>query len=306
MGQCRDMARPRTPLRLLAPALVVLLGGLVLAACSGDDDGGAPAATTPPTTAAPTTVAPTTAPTTVPPAPVAELTEEVAVAAAYRQGLARVDDGWIFSTRLSLYRVDESLARTVENLEAIPADLAAQGYDHIGDVDVADGVLYVPLEQPDYALGEQLLLQYDAATLEPLDTPPLALPLAHFAFVAVDDGVVWTMSDFDDDDTVLRFDLESGEALEPIVLSRRLQRVQGGDVADGFLWLSADDEGDGLYRVDPASGTVDRIGALSRPDGEGEGIDATDLPSGQLHAVSVDVDVAPVWFQHFALRPAGG
>jgi hypothetical protein len=35
--------------------------------------------------------------------------------------------------------------------------------------------------------------------------------------------------------------------------------------------------------------------------GEGEGIDATKLPSGRLHAMVVDPTRTPVWLGHFAV-----
>jgi hypothetical protein len=237
---------------------------------------------------------------TAAPPPTAVLTEEVGVDAAFRQGVARTDDGWIFSVNQGLYRTDDALSRLVENDAAIPADLLAEGYDHLGDPDIADGILFVPLEQPDKERMEQRMIWYDAETLEPLDSAPV--PQAHAAWVSVDDGVAYSMNEFDGDDAVTRYDVETWEPLEPIVLSQSVDRIQGGDVADGYLWLSADDETDGLYRVDLDTGQVDAVGALGHPDGEGEGIDATDLPSGQLHALSIDVSLVPVWFEHFRLE----
>jgi hypothetical protein len=228
------------------------------------------------------------------------LTEEAAVGAAYRPGVARAEGGWLFSTNQALYVTEDvTLERVVENTAAIPPDLMAQGFDHIGDADIADGVLYAPLEQGDYTRLRQLMLEYDPATLEFVRAAEVAQ--AHNSWVSVDDGVAYSMSDFDGDDVLLRYDADSWATLEPLALSEAVARVQGGDVLDGFLWLSTDDPVDGIYRVDLTTGQVDRVGALSHPDGEGEGIDATDLPSGQLHAVSIDVALAPVWFQHFRL-----
>ena len=48
---------------------------------------------------------------------------------------------------------------------AIPSKWKARGYDHIGDIDVVDNVVYAPLEQPDYTIGKQAMLTYDATTL---------------------------------------------------------------------------------------------------------------------------------------------
>ena len=69
---------------------------------------------------------------------------------AYRQGLARVDTGWIFSFNDGLFITDDALQQTSSRVPAIPPEWRARGFDHIGDIDVANGVLYAPLEQPDY------------------------------------------------------------------------------------------------------------------------------------------------------------
>ena len=51
---------------------------------------------------------------------------------------------------------DEHLRVVVTQVPAIPPDLRARGYDHVGDIDVVAGVVYAPLEQPHYELGQQV------------------------------------------------------------------------------------------------------------------------------------------------------
>ena len=70
--------------------------------------------------------------------------------------------------------------------------------------------------------------------------------------------------------------------------------MQGADIRDGAVWLSTDDATDGVYRVDLASGKVSPLGSIGHVDGEGEGIDASPLPQGDLHVLSLDVKVVPV------------
>lgn len=229
----------------------------------------------------------------------ATLTEEVEVSGAYRQGVARVDDGWIFSTNDGLFRVDEQLGQVAVAEPALPAELTDRAFDHIGDVDVAGDVLYAPVEQGDYGLNSQVMARYDAETLVFIDATDVAQ--AHNAWVAVDPDTMtaYSMSGFGDS-TILRYDIEAGWAsLEPLLLDTLLDRVQGGDLWGGFLWLATDNDIDGLYRVDLVTGVVVLIGALAHVDGEGEGIDATDLDSGLLHALSIDAELLPVYFQHF-------
>jgi hypothetical protein len=78
-------------------------------------------------------------------------------------------------------------------------------------------------------------------------------------------------------------------------MSRFVDRVQGGDVVGGAVWLSTDDDANGLYRVALPGGRVDALGSAGHVDGEGEGIDATKLASGRLHVLTIDVMVTPVW-----------
>lgn len=266
--------------------LVVLMAG---AGCSGSEGGSAQDGS------APATAAPTTTGTTVPPPPpTAVVVGEQVVDATFRQGVAKADDGWVFTTSFAMYRTDDALVRTAAVEAAIPPPLLAAGFDHLGDIDVVGDTVYVPLEQPDYEAGRQLMARYDLATLTYRDHVEVAQ--SHAAWVSVDPDTMtaWSMSGFSDDE-VLRYDVAAGWApLEPLRLDRMLDRVQGGDVRDGALWLSTDDATDGVYRVDLATGHVDALGSIGRIDGEAEGIDATPLAGGDLHVLTIDVAVVPI------------
>lgn len=302
----RSAARPRHPERDRGPSpgaydrpvtcrfillsAVLLVTGLSVVGCSSDES----------TTTTSTTREPTT---TTPPPSTAVPADEAEVANEYRQGLARLDDGWIFSADNALFRTDDTLVEQARLLPAIPPAWAQQGYDHIGDIDAADGILYAPLEVDDKERGEQAMARYDAATLELIDVTPV--PQHHASFVAVDpdSGIAYSQDRFGGD-TVLRYDVSGGgwEPLEPLALSMFVDRVQGGDVGDGALWLSTDDEQDGLYRVDLETGEVTALGSVGRIEGEAEGMEYAVLDSGSLHVLTIDAALRPVWFVHFDLR----
>jgi hypothetical protein len=272
-------------------AAVVLVAGLVGAtpgACGGDDgDDDEDAATT----------------TTAALAYRAEITGEHELDGNFRQGLGRHGDGWVIATNKTLYRTDGSFTQTAKADNAIPPDLVAQTYDHLGDPDVADGVLWVPIEQPSRSDG-QVIARYDPDTLAYVGSH--SVDQAHASFVAADGDVVYSMNEFDGDDAVLRYrwDGETLEPIEPLRMDRTLERVQGGDVADGALWLSTDDDRNGVYRVDLETGEVDDLGSAGRVEGEGEGIDATDLPSGLLHVLIADPEIVPMWVVDMAVTSA--
>jgi hypothetical protein len=101
-------------------------------------------------------------------------------------------------------------------------------------------------------------------------------------------------------DALLRYDVRKQWApLPPLTMSRFVDNVQGADVADGAVWLSTSDATNELFRVDLKTGQVDDLGSAGHVPGEGEGIDATKLESGELHVLTVDPALAPVWFGHF-------
>lgn len=270
---------------------------------------GAPATSAPGTSRPPGTAPGTTAPTTTAttgapsePVPTATMASDQAVEAAFRQGIAKTDAGWILSNDLTLFQTDDAFTVQAKNEQAIPEDMLAQGFDHIGDIDVVDGIIYAPLEQGDYDAMRQAMVRYDAATLAFIDL--VEVPQSHNAWVTVDPetNIAYSMSGFTDDE-VLRYDVADGwKPLAPIALDRTVERVQGGDVARGYLWLSTDDATNGVFRVDLASGAVVPLGTAGQIDGEGEGIDATQLPTGQLHVLVADPTVVPMWVVHLLVE----
>jgi len=224
----------------------------------------------------------------------AQVVRETEVGGFYRQGVARVQNGWIFSFNDGLFSTDDHFVQTQQLVPAIPAAWKAFGFNHIGDIDVQDGVLYAPLEQPDYSRGYQAMLTYDASTLA--YTGGRLIAQHQNSFVTVDGrGIAYSMDEFGGD-ALLRYDVRHDwRPLRPLAMSTFVDRVQGADIARDAAWLSTDDAIDGVYRVDLHTGAVAALGSIGHVDGEGEGIDATRLPDRtDLHVLSIDVKLLPV------------
>ena len=237
-------------------------------------------------------------------APEATLRRERRVDNAYRQGLARFGGGWIFSGTNGLWRTGDDLRLEESNRAAIPDDLRARGYNHIGDVDVAGTYLYAPLEQPDVERNEQVTARFNAKSLEFVDA--VTLKQHENAFVAVDarSGTAYSM-DRSGGAELLRYDLGGlrWRPLPPLPLDRRVENVQGADLGDGFAYLSTSDPRNTLYRVDLGSGEVIELGSAGPAGGEGEGIDVTPLATGRIHTLTIDVDEVSVRLGDFSAPP---
>jgi hypothetical protein len=235
---------------------------------------------------------------TLPPRPSraakAVVVRESTVGVLYRQGVARLGDEWVFSFNDGLFVTDDDFVQTKQLLPAIPPEWRARGFDHIGDIDVEGGVLYAALEQPDYSLGRQAMLTYDADTLAYTGGRDVAQH--HNSFVTVDAArhIAYSMDEFGGR-ALLRYDIRHDwRPLTPLQMSTTVDRVQGADLSGGAAWLSTDDMIDGVYRVDLRTGAVQALGSIGHVDGEGEGVDATRTRNGDLHVLSADVDVVPV------------
>jgi hypothetical protein len=230
---------------------------------------------------------------------------------AFNQGVARVDGGWIFSGTDSPIPGSDVLERTDDELNVvtvqplpIPVAYRNQGYDHVGDIDVEGGVLYVSFEQPDYSLGQQVTAWYDPTTLAFIDA--VELPQHENSFVTVDPSTMtaYTMDHFDGD-TLLRYDIQAGwQPLAPLQLTMTLHHTQGADIARGAVWISTSDDHNGVYRVDLQTGDTTSVGTLGHQGLEGEGIDATSLPSGAFHGMVNDPLGPFVYFGHYDLADA--
>ncbi len=267
--------------RLLVAVVVVV--AMVGAACTDGGDGDKTA-----------TMRRSTTKTTVPVDLSAHVVQETVVSPAYRQGIARVDGGWIFSLNTALFRTDDQLVETATVTTAIPSTYAQRGFNHVGDIDVVGDVLYAPFEQPDYSRGTQVMAWYDAQTMTFEDAVDVAQHQNSFVTVDPDTGIAYSMDKFGGR-ALLRYDTRrKWRRLAPLAMSVKVNRVQGGDVVDGAVWLSTDDATDGVYRVDLRTGRVVSLGSIGRVDGEGEGIDATPLPRGDLHVLTADVAIVPM------------
>jgi len=224
----------------------------------------------------------------------ARVASETVVSPLFRQGVARHGSGWVFSFNDGLYRTDAAFAITRQVQPAIPAVWKARGFDHIGDIDVVNNVVYAPLEQPDYSLGKQAMLTYDATTLAYRGGVEIAQHENSFVTVDPSTRVAYSMDRFGGR-ALTRYDTtRRWKPLAPLRMRRRVERVQGADVRGGAAWLSTDDAADRVYRVDLTTGAVQALGSIGHVDGEGEGIDATRTPKGDLHVLSIDVKGFPV------------
>lgn len=214
-------------------------------------------------------------------------------AAAQRsQGVTTDGQSFIFSWRLGLEKTDTAYNEQAANQIAIPILFAAQGSNHIGDIDFYNGKIYAPVEDSAH-YAKPMILLYDPGNLSHTGTAynlPQPLQTKGVPWVAVDGprGRVIT-AEWDPTPSLNFFDLNASLATAgSLTLSRTLGRIQGAKVYQGMLYAQADDTQKTTYKINLETGTVIDLFTLGRPDVEAEGLLLWPQGGALMHTLNTD------------------
>ncbi|MBC7513132.1 MAG: hypothetical protein H7234_01695 [Herminiimonas sp.] len=145
---------------------------------------------------------------------------------------------WFFSWRYGLEQTDADFRALQRNSplwrkSAIPAEIAARGGNHIGDIDQYDGKLYVPIEDaPNYR--RPVIAVFDAGSL------------AHTGeWESTQRLNVHRLSDFG--------------SLGYLQLQTPVDRLQGAKVNGAHLYAASDNAAKSVYRISRIDGNVEEI-----------------------------------------------
>ena len=246
--------------------------------------------------------------------------EKIVLDAAMHAGQGITTDGEYFYTSGSLTAFGvaglakwdaETFEQLQVNPKAIPEEYREQyKSDHIGGISYYNGKIYAAVENEpeDYSL----VITYDAANLQPIDTyemPNEYLPDGiPWCAVDADNGYLYC-SPFNETDYIVACDLETMKFSHIIELSENIYRIQGGEVYDGVLYLSNDDESndDSVLMVDIETGEVTELCTRSLPSlagNEAEGLTVYPMEDGSfIHILDYDKTIG-VYVRHYALTDA--
>lgn len=243
--------------------------------------------------------------------------EKMVLDAAMYAGQGITTDGEYYYTSGSLTALGiaglakwdaETFEQVAVNTKAIPQKyIDAHDTDHIGGISYYDGKIYAAVEND--AEDVNLVITYDCENLQPVDSYVVRTDL-------LTDGIPWCAVDaengylycspFGETDYIVACDLETMEFSHVIELSETVYRIQGGEVYDGILYLSNDDESnnDKILTVDLGTGEVDVLCTRSLPSAAGneaEGLTVYPMEDGTLiHVLDYDKTVG-VYVRHYAL-----
>lgn len=212
------------------------------------------------------------------------------------QGVTTDGEYFYFSGNFFLNKTDIATKETVvKNIMAIPPALLLQGCNHIGGISYYDGKIYAPIEDGS-AYQHPYIAIFDAATLKftgKYYAMPLELHDAGIPWCIVDGprGYLYTMEW--SNATVLNvFDLKDMSLVKTVPLSMPLDRIQGGDIYDGNLYLSMDVGTKSVYKLNPVTGQASLLFSRNvSAECEAESMTVLATPEGPLFCV---MDIGPM------------
>lgn len=221
------------------------------------------------------------------------------------QGVTTDGTNWIFTWQEGFQVTDQDYNVLVQNNLAIPAQLLAEGIDHIGDGDYANGHIYAGTEDETSPPSKPTIQEFNGQ----LGQTDLDF-VQDFPLSATDliDGCPWVGADgtsgrlytsqYHDASVIYVYDMSTGAALTPIPLTTVIHSVQGGKVFEGSLYASVNDGNADIFKIDLATGVVTFLFGLG-PIGEEEGCVFLQRPDGTLfHTLNVASDRLGVEFRH--------
>lgn len=180
------------------------------------------------------------------------------------------------------------------------------GSNHVGGISYYNGLIYASVENK--GKDHPLVITYDCETLEAVniyDMPIEVLP----------NGIPWCAVDaqnrflycspFRDVDKIAAFNLDTMEFSHYINLSQGITRIQGGEVYNGKLYLSIDNEDntDSVYAIDVSTGDTQLLFDRTLPGlagNESEGMTVYPMADGSLYHI-IDYDKAVgIYLRHYA------
>jgi hypothetical protein len=225
---------------------------------------------------------------------------------AYRtQGMATDGHHWFFSWQYGLEITDHHFNSILRNSSiepplnvtpGIPADLLAQGLNHIGDIDYHDGIIYASLDSTAGFMNGHVAL-YNAADLSytgvtySLSGAPSNPKHDIASWVAVDGlhnrgyGKEYQLGN-----TINVYRLDNWTFDHVVTLDMALERIQGAKLHGEWLYMSSDNSTHSVYRANLRTGHVEELFRLPTPAGHLE-VEGIGLRAGAEDTLNIYVEM---------------
>lgn len=198
------------------------------------------------------------------------------------QGVTTDGTNWYFSGTNALELTDGTFASKLLVSPAIadplanPSPIAPKGLNHIGDIDYADGLLYISLDSskrdpitgkkyntPVFAIYRASDMTFTGQAFS-LNPPHGVQDIASWVAVDAKNGVGYGMA-YDNANEIAVYNLQDWTFQKYIPLSQAIDQAQGGKVLDGWIYFSTENATKSIYRANLQTGEVEELGRLVVP-----------------------------------------
>lgn len=217
------------------------------------------------------------------------------------QGVTTDGKAWIFSGKSCLVKIAfDNQTVLACNYKAIPDELKEKcDSKHIGGISYYNGKIYAPLEDSK-KWQHPTVAVYDAETLEftgeyhELSKDILTRGMSWLS-CDKEKGLIYS-SHSKNADVLYCFDINTFEFVKTITLSQTVEKIQGGDVYNGILYVGTNDDTRAVYKINVNTGDVekafDRImyqpKLIDNFGGEGEDLTILPMEDGTfIHALDI-------------------
>ncbi|QKC91619.1 autotransporter domain-containing protein [Mesorhizobium sp. NZP2234] len=247
---------------------------------------------------------------------------------AKQQGVTTDGTNWYFSGTNILERTDRNynpsltVSPAIPDVLKLPSQYSDIGLNHIGDIDYADGLLYISLdssqrdpvtggkyENPVFAVYRASDLSFTGQAFS-LNPPHGIHDIASWVAVDAKNGLGYGMA-YENATEIAVYNLSDWSFKEYIPLTHTIDQAQGGKLLDGWMYFSTDNDQKIIYRANLKTGEVENLGNLNiGREQEVEGLSFNQTKDGwsmyilNREALESDPTVEAVGFYRY-LRPYG-
>lgn len=217
------------------------------------------------------------------------------------EGVAYDDIYFYFTSKDCLTKTDKHLNHLETLWRFIPQSYRQYGYNHMGDLDVFNKTMYIPVER-ESTLTNAIFMMVDC---EFMDIKGFVNTTQdHAPWLAIDrENWLLYSSEYDNVDYVYAYDLDNYELQYQMKLVNvSLDGVQGGVVYKGDLYLSSNDDYIYRFKINGQEAYLSET-IYTTLYGEVEGLCTADMEQGQLHmtnSIHFPWNASPHGFYHFA------
>ncbi|MCQ2477501.1 MAG: hypothetical protein MJ125_06715 [Clostridia bacterium] len=202
----------------------------------------------------------------------------VGIGAYFRsQGIACDGEHFYFSSKTTLIKTEDD-AKTFINADfsAIPDELKELGIKHIGGMSYYNGKIYAGMEDSkvwDYPIVG--VFDADTLQLENYFIMDDEVITRGMPWVTVDPetGCLWCADHSKKPTKLLCYDTANDMSfVSEVPLSESVPSIQGAEFFEGFMYAATNDDSQAIYKIDTATGSVEKFLDRNLTGGEGEGM----------------------------------